>query len=163
MQMFRLAALAVALGLAGAAGAQAGTTAEESTPVQLNVETSIADQLARIERAMASEHYSELGPEDKGKVRAAIDRIRIKAGDQQTVAQLAPQVRTEVVNDQEIINTLLSQAHADSRMVCRRERTTGSNRMQRVCMTVAQQREATERGRNALENAQRGGPKRGGF
>jgi hypothetical protein len=48
-------------------------------------------------------------------------------GDHERIEQVSPQDRTEIFNDQEVINTIMTRAHADSRMVCRRERTTGSN------------------------------------
>ncbi|HEY5852399.1 MAG TPA: hypothetical protein VIT62_16755 [Lysobacter sp.] len=40
---------------------------------------------------------------------------------------------------------------ADERMVCERTRKSGTNRVERVCMTAAQQREAREKAQKAME------------
>lgn len=151
MQALRIAALTFALGLAATAHAKMDAKPDkEGALVQLDVKEPITDQLARVERAISSEHYSEIGLEQKSRVQQALNRIRLKVGDQETVEQLNPQARTDVFNDQELVNNILTRAHADSRMVCRRERSTGSNRPQEVCMTVAQRRAASENGRETL-------------
>ncbi|MBS9727203.1 hypothetical protein, partial [Stutzerimonas stutzeri] len=61
---------------------------------------------------------------------------------------------TAVFIAQEVHNTILTRARADSRMVCRRERSTGSNMPQSVCMTVAQRRKAQEDSRKVLNGIQ---------
>ena len=67
---------------------------------------------------------------------------------------LPAQAQTEILNDQAVVNTILSRAHADSRMVCRRERATGSNRPERVCLTVAQRRKMQEDSKEGLRRFQ---------
>ena len=67
----------------------------------------------------------------------------------------AERVVAALINDQEVINPIMTRAHPDSRMVCRRERTTGSNMPQSVCLTVAQRRKAQEDSRKALNDSQR--------
>lgn len=146
--------VSVAFALLLAAGVQADTREKEA--VQLNVKhPSMEEQVQRIETALASDNYSELSLEDKGKVRAALNRIRSTMGTRTSVDELAPGQRTEVGNDQAIVNTLLTQAHADSRMVCRRERVIGSNFPQQQCMTVGQRRRAMDDGQEAIRLRQR--------
>jgi len=58
--------------------------------------------------------------------------------------------RPQVVVVKELVNTLLAKARADSRLVCRREKLTGSNRAQTVCMTVAERDAARERSMEAM-------------
>ncbi|GAB3057274.1 hypothetical protein [Stenotrophomonas tumulicola] len=162
MKSVLIAGFVVALGISGAAHAKINAKPDKDAPlVQLDVKESVRDQLVRVERALQSEQYSEIGLEEKSKVSAAIDRIRTKLGDHETVEQANPLARTEIYNDQELVNTILSRAHADSRMVCRRERATGSNRPQQVCMTVAQRREAMENSRDVLRNYNRVNPPAG--
>ncbi len=159
MHALRIAALTLALGLASTAHAKIDAKPAKDSPlVQLDVKESVDEQLTRVEGALHSEHYSEISLEDKSKVQAALSRIRNRLGDHEQVEQVNPQARNDIYNDQELINNILSQAHADSRMVCRRERTTGSNRPQQVCMTVAQRREATENAKDALRNYNRVNP-----
>ena len=162
MKSVLIAAFAVALGISGAAQAKIDAKPDKDAPlVQLDVKESVHDQLVRVERALHSEQYSEIGLEGKSKVSAAINRIRTKLGDHETVEQANPQARTDIYNDQELVNTILSRAHADSRMVCRRERATGSNRPQQGGMTVAQRREAMENSRDVLRNHRRVNPRSG--
>lgn len=142
-----------------AAGAQAGTRTTEA--VQLDTtQPSVEAQVVQIESALSSEHYSELTPEDKAKVRAALNRIRVTMGDKRTVEELAPIPRMEVGNDQAVVNTLLTQAHADSRMVCRRERSIGSNFPQQQCMTVGQRRRTMETSQDGMLRHQRASQQR---
>lgn len=159
MRLFQLVAITLGLGLCNGAIAHSEAAKHSAGAVQLDVEESAAEQLRRVERALATEEYSEISTEDKSSVQAAIDRIRVQLGDHASAAEVNPEARTQIFNDQELVNNLLGRAHADSRMVCRRERSTGSNRMQQICMTVAQRREATENSRDALRNFHRVNPK----
>ena len=159
MRPVRTLSFAVALSLASATAFAKSESAD--AVVQLNVNEPPAAQLSRIERALHAEEYSEIGIEDRSKVQASLNRIRVRMGDHTSVEALNPQARTDVFNDQELINTILTRAHADSRMVCRRERATGSNRPQQVCMTVAQRREASENAKDALRNYHRVNPRTG--
>lgn len=159
MHKHMIAFLAVSLALAGTAHAKIDSSPAKDGVVQLDVKETVAEQLTRVERALATEEYSEVGLEDKSKVQAALSRIRTKVGDHSTIEQVNPQFRNEIYNDQELINTILTRAHADSRVVCRRERTTGSNRPTQVCMTVAQRRELMENSRDVLRNYNRVAPK----
>jgi hypothetical protein len=159
MKSVLIAAFVVAFGVAGVAHAKIDSKpARDSALVQLDVEESVAQQLARVEGALHSERYSEIGMEDKSKVSAAIARIRTNLGNHETVEQANPQARTAIFNDQETINTILTRAHADSKMVCQRERLTGSNRQTQVCLTVAQRRDARNNGTDALRNYNRINP-----
>lgn len=153
--MFRTTtfALALCLGLAVSAEAKSGKEV-----VQLNVREPLAMQIQRVEAALNDEEYSEISTEDKSRVQAALSRIRARVGAHDSADSLAPQDKVEVFNDQEEVNTLLTKAKADSRMVCRRERQIGSNMPQNVCMTVAQRREATRSSRDLMYRAQGNNP-----
>lgn len=122
--------------------------------VTLTADAPAAQQLTSVENALRSEEYSEMTLENRSRVQAALNRIRVKLGSNERVDQLPPLQRTDVFNDQELINTLMSTAKEDSRMVCRSERPTGSNRPQRVCATVAQRRIATESAKNMMRELQ---------
>ena len=158
MKTLHAMAFAIALGLTSLS-AQAYVQSESAAgntraPVQLNVKVSAQEQLAGVERALYSEHYSEVSLEDKSKVSAAINRIRTRLGNHDSVEQTTPQAQTDILNDQSVVNTILSRAHADRRMVCRRERATGSNRPERVCLTVAQRRKMQEDSKEGLRRFQ---------
>ena len=128
--MYRTTTLALMLSLGLAATVQAKAQKEA---VRMDATTPVSEQIRRVETAIGSEDYSEIGLEDKSRVQQALNRIKVK------------------MNGREI----MSRAQADSRMVCRRERLTGSNMPQSVCMTVAQRRKAQEDSRQALTDQQR--------
>ncbi|MDV3467782.1 hypothetical protein RZA67_03425 [Stenotrophomonas sp. C3(2023)] len=131
--------------------------ARQGELVQMNGQHPVEPQVRAVEQALSTDDYSELSLEDRSKVRAALNRIRTVMGDKQTVAEINPGARVDVFNEQQLVNTLLTQAHADSRMVCRRERATGSNRLVSNCMTVAQRRKAAEDAKDSLQRSAREG------
>lgn len=141
-------------GLGGATGSP--------LPVQLDVKQSVAEQLAQVEAAINSEDYSELAADDRAALRDALGRIRNNVPASGSVEQLSPDLRTAVFNDQELVNMIMTRAHADSRMVCERVRTTGSNRREQVCMTLGQRRQMREESRDVLRNWHNVNPKRPG-
>ncbi|HFK2921968.1 hypothetical protein [Stenotrophomonas beteli] len=150
--MYRTTTLALMLSLGLAATVQAKAQKEA---VRMDATTPVSEQIRRVETAIGSEDYSEIGLEDKSRVQQALNRIKVKMNGREKVDELAAQERTDIFNEQEIVNTIMSRAQADSRMVCRRERLTGSNMPQSVCMTVAQRRKAQEDSRQALTDQQR--------
>ena len=104
----------------------------------IDVERSFEAQRRVILQALAEgEIYKEISPEDMQIVRDSLARMSGLLGDGQDVKRLPDATRIEVFNEQERVNALLSRAHADSHLVCRREKPTGSNRPINRCMTVA--------------------------
>lgn len=146
-----LAVLVTGLALSTAA------SAKDNAPV-LQPGKPLLQQIEQIEKQLNDgETYSELGGADRTRVRETLARLR-GAGEQYAEGASMPEsVRTQVFNDQEVVNTLLTQAREDSRLICRREKAIGSNRTTTQCSTVAErarQREAADRD---LTRAQRGG------
>lgn len=82
--------------------------------------------------------YREIAPEDMQIVRESLALMSSLLGGAEDVTRLPDAVKVQVFNEQERVNTLLARAHADSRLVCRREKPTGSNRSVNRCMTVAE-------------------------
>lgn len=162
MRLHHLAVLL--LGLASAASAQATINAldDGKTPVQMDVNLSISEQLSLVEAAVLSEHYKEIGEADRMAVRDALGRIRAHVGSNTSVDGLSPDIRTAVFNDQELVNSIMTRAHADSRLVCERVRLTGSNRRQQACMTVAEKRELKDNSQDILRTWHRWNMRRPG-
>lgn len=152
MRLSSIAVMLIGMAAAGSSQATVNAVADDRIPIQVDVKQSISEQLSGVEDAISSERYSELTDEDRAAVRDALGRIRSNVGDASSVDSLTPNERTAVFNDQEIINTVMGRAHADSRLVCERVRTTGSNRREQVCITVAQRRELRENSRDVLRN-----------
>ncbi|OWQ73213.1 hypothetical protein [Stenotrophomonas maltophilia] len=147
--MYRIMTIALLLGLSGAIDAK-----PEKVAVQMDRQGSVAEQMRRVEAALAAPDYAELSAEDRGQVQQALSRIRQHMGERQTVQELPPQLQAEVFNEQERINTLMARGHDDSRQICRYQRTTGSNMPKSRCLTVAERRRIEEKGK-ALINDQR--------
>lgn len=147
--MRRIALIAVALIAIGSVEAK-----PKELPVTMTADAPVAEQIQKVESALHSESYSEISLEDKSRVQQALGRIKLKMEGHTLSSELSPQDRTAVFNDQEVVNTVMNRAKEDSRMICRRERSTGSNMAQSVCMTVAQRRKAEANGRAVLNNTQ---------
>lgn len=145
--MYKLVLLSVlALAPVGAAIGSFGSSGETFSPEKgLDLSRSFEAQREAIFKALGDgETYSEISAEDLQVVKESLGRISNLLGGAQSVDQLGEEVKVRVFNEQEKINSLLGQAHADSRVICRREKPTGSNRTTSVCMTVAERRRARE-------------------
>lgn len=138
------AALALALPGAALAGAEA-----------VNVEKgSFFEQRAAINEAFAEDRlYSEISDADRRAVIQALDKMEAVLGER-SIDELNQAEKVELFNAQEIVNTKLTQASEDSRIVCRREHIPGSHIRTNVCFTVAERRKMRERDSDALRAAQ---------
>lgn len=104
--------------------------------------------------------YSEITAEDRASVLAALARIDAKLANGER-ANLSEVDKVAVFNDQELVNTVLTQAREDSRLICRRERVIGSNMPQNVCITAAERRRARDNSADAMRRLQTGQSKTG--
>ncbi|AUZ56192.1 hypothetical protein SQW19_15925 [Stenotrophomonas acidaminiphila] len=140
--------IAIAIGLIGLVAL--GPLRASANPV-IDTTRPTAAQIERIQAELAGHKiYSELKPADHAQVVNALSRIQEKLGSDGVLSGLHPAAQADVVNDQELVNTLLAKARADSRLVCRREMPTGSNRPQTICMTVAERAAARERSKDVM-------------
>jgi hypothetical protein len=114
------------------------------------------EQRKAIEADLADgETYSEIGSEDRATVNHALDRIAALFQTHGSVESLSWEDRTQMFNDQEQINNILTKAGEDSRLVCRREKKVGSHRVTTQCTTVANRRRAMEDSQNVLRENRR--------
>lgn len=103
--------------------------------------TSLAEQRAGIEDAIKdSEDYVELRASDRKQLRDAMDGMARQLDAAGSVAALPEAGRVALLAQQDEVNAVLKTAHADSRLVCTREKEMGSNFRRSVCLTVAQRR-----------------------
>ncbi len=115
-------------------------------------------QIERIELQLNDgETYSELKPEFRSEVRETLARLRGITERYPDQASVPEEVKVAQFNDQARVNTILTQAREDSRMVCKREKSTGSNRTTTQCMTVAQRERAKQDAQKRMNEAQRTG------
>lgn len=85
-----------------------------------------------------SDKYEEIKGEDRAKVLATLDRMERTMSGVDSIDQLSENQRIDLYNDQEQVNALLTQAREDSRQVCQRVKTVGSNMARLQCETVAE-------------------------
>ncbi|MAL03841.1 MAG: hypothetical protein CL625_06165 [Arenimonas sp.] len=119
-------------------------------------EGDFAEQRAEIEQDLADgKTYVEIDAKSRAEVREALDRISRELEGVDSVAELAEPAKVTVFNDQERINTILTQARNDSRLVCDHSRPTGSHRKVTRCQTVAERRRTMEESRDRLHRQQK--------
>lgn len=115
-----------------------------------------AEQRRALEREIAtSERYRGIMAADRRSVVEALDRMERNLSGISSISQLNTTQRMNVFNDQELINTLLTQAAADSRLVCTKETPVGTRLAKRVCKTVGERRIEREAAREVLRDSSR--------
>ena len=137
---------------AGVLAAVATTAGAATRPdAQLDLRAAFDAQRSVILAALQDgETYAEIKAEDGRQVRSSLDRIAELLAGRPTVESLSEADKVKVFNEQEVVNTILTRARADSRMVCTRERRVGSHRTTSVCYTVAERRRMHDQTQNAL-------------
>ena len=106
-------------------------------------------QRAAIEKGMNGDRYSELTRTQCQQVQDALREIQ-RLLDRQAAGALREDERVALFNAQEEVNTLLTKAADDSRLICKREAKSGSHLRVNVCRTVAQIRRERESSENAI-------------
>jgi hypothetical protein len=114
-------------------------------------------QRAEIEKGLADgKTYVEITSEERTKVRESLDRIAERLQGAGSVDELDEPIKIALFNDQEVVNTILTRAASDSRVVCQRRHITGSNRPGTVCQTVGERRRRMEADQAELLRSRQG-------
>ena len=128
-------------------------TAAKKSDTALDLNASFAQQKEKIERELGDgETYAEISSKDRVTVREALNTIASKLDMAGGVESLTQQQKADVFNEQEKINTILTKASEDSRLVCRREKKVGSHREITECLTVAERRRAYENAQKTMRD-----------
>ncbi|WOB50313.1 hypothetical protein NYR97_02515 [Xanthomonas hydrangeae] len=131
-------------------------TAQAATSASLDVRKPFAEQAAQVRTELSSgAKYSEISQEDRAKVLSALTRIEIAVAEHSDVEKLPLDRKVAIYNEQELVNTILTKAGEESRLICLREKATGSHRSSTVCQTVAERRRSRDQGERDLTTAQR--------
>ena len=118
----------------------------------------LQQQIARIEVELKDgETYSELKQDERTRVNDALARMRAAVEQYPARDSMPEPVQTQVFNDQQVVNTVLTQAREDSRLICQREKPIGSNRTTTQCMTVAERARQKERAQQDMRQVMRAG------
>lgn len=120
----------------------------------LDVSGSFAEQRQDIEKKLADgKTYSELDSKQRSLVKEALVRISI-ALESGGVAKLSEAQKAAVFNDQETINSILTKAGEDSRLICDRVAPVGSHRKVTTCLSVAERRRMRENTQDSMHRVQ---------
>lgn len=110
------------------------------------------EQRAAVEAEMvAGGRFAEITDDARTKVAEAFDRMQGVLDGKSSMDELRQDDRVALINDQELINALLTQAKIDSRTVCKREKRVGSHRLTSTCRTAAEWKRASEKSREDIE------------
>lgn len=135
--------------------ATAPAWAESPAGVAADVST-FADSKAQIEDDLRKgERYSELTRHQREDVVAALERMERLLEGITAVSELRPQDRAALLNDQELVNTILTAAEEDSRLICKRVVRTGSHRPSTQCRTVGERRRERENSQEGMRRVQK--------
>ena len=102
------------------------------------------------------EVYSEISAGDRQRVVTALDRMSGLIGEG-SAESLSPESKAQVSSDQELVNTVLTKARQDSRLICRREKSIGSQMTSSQCFTVAQRDRMKRDSQDRMQSAQSSG------
>jgi hypothetical protein len=102
--------------------------------------------------------YNELSFPDVKTVKHALDMMSASLSGVSDLSDLTEEERGELFNNQGLVNTILTMAENDSRMVCRRSGRLGTNFKTTTCETVRDRRERQEADRAAIDSYIRGTP-----
>lgn len=145
------------LAAALAAGDLHAAKSEAHTPMRFTPELFDAQREA-ILKGLDSDTYRELAAADREEVLKALSRMAQKLEGVTRFEELDKRDQTAVFNDQERINTLLTDAAEGSQVVCKREKFVGSHRTTNVCITVAERRRLAEAAQAQMRGLQRSPP-----
>ncbi len=149
-----LFACALAVSPIGAAVAQDQGEARAEAQVLVNTDAAaiLAQQREIREHAVSrTGRYRDMKDGDRQALLSEQDKVLALLEGKARSTELSTPEQLQLFNSLERISAIVNQAE-DDRMVCRRERTTGSHRVQNVCRTVAQMRAEQEVSQKAWGN-----------
>jgi len=117
------------------------------------------DQKAVILQDIADDTvYNEISYIDVKVVKHALNMMSSSLEGVSDLAELTEDQRADLFNNQGVVNTILTMAENDSRMVCKRRGTLGTNFKTTTCETVRDRRERQRADRLAIDGFLRGTP-----
>ena len=124
----------------------------EAPAVKASDPIGLAGQREAVEAEMKpGGRFAEITDDARKQVDEAFERMQTVLAGKSSMDELRQDDRVALINDQELINALLTKAKTDSRMVCKREKRVGSHRLTSTCRTAAEWKRASEQSREDLE------------
>jgi hypothetical protein len=153
--MYKLVSVVLLLAASTVAQASISQGSSGKSKLELDVQNKsfIEQKQTIIAQLGDGKTYSEISSKDRGEVTAALDRMDVAIGTAGSVDALTMEQKVAVFNDQEVVNTLLTKARKDSRLVCKRETTVSSRLPTTQCLTVAERKRVYEEAQSMIRDA----------
>lgn len=139
------------LALAGAMAVQAKGKDDGVAIPAVSSSTFAAQRDAIVAGFENGEKYAEITGKQRSDVLAALDRMEEAFGNAATVDALSPEAKVNLYNDQELVNTILTDAQEQSRIKCRRSRGVNSRMPVNECHTIAEWQRIRERSQDYVD------------
>ncbi|MBS0576122.1 MAG: hypothetical protein JSS45_06840 [Proteobacteria bacterium] len=136
------AALVLCAPLASADALQGLQTRQQFETLRTQVSKGMADH---------DDKFREISADDQKKLAETLDRMEQRWQSAVDGGTLSQAQQVEMMNDQEVVATILDKGAADSRVVCERVPKLGSNLPKSVCKTVGERRREMERAQQAAQ------------
>lgn len=104
-----------------------------------------AQRDALIDEIERGDRYSEIAPLERRSVMESLERMTRWLQSAGSIDNMTEAEKVRLFNEQEKINTMLTEAAADSRLVCTRESRVGTRMQSTACFTVAERRRRREK------------------
>lgn len=132
--LFAALALAATSSLAKPKAESVPMEPKEFVAMRADIEAQIRD----------SESFREMDLSERKEIARALDRMEAALSGIESIEELDPPTRTQLFNDQELLNHALTRAQADEKVVCQRTKRVGSKMYTNTCMTVGERRRSQE-------------------
>lgn len=130
----------------------------EPEPKVTALEGSFAEQKATIEKDIRNGiTYKEIQGKDLMLVRGSLEKMTDLLTGVEDVGRMSEADKIELINHQNLVNTVLTMAENDSRVVCQRRRSTGTNFKTTTCETIRARRKRQSRDRARIETMLKSG------
>jgi hypothetical protein len=106
-----------------------------------------------------SDAFREMDLNERKEISRALDRMEATLSTVESVDDLDPPAKTQLFNDQELLNHALTKAQADDKVICQRTKKVGSNMYTNTCLTVGERRRSQESVEHEFQRMQREFPK----
>ena len=147
----RILMLAAALALAAiAAPAEAKKETKPAAATNIPLGQFVQESQAEIQKDLRRGQYQAISEEHEAEVLSALERMVELTAGANSIHDLTADGRAQLLTDQELVNTRLTKAAEDSRLICDRQQTVGTHFKRTTCMTVAERRELLETSRASL-------------
>jgi hypothetical protein len=132
-----------------AAALMVGTAQAEQGTLEISKIVSQQQQI-RAELMARSGRYKNMSEAKRDELLSKQQRLLAMLDGKQTSAELTDDQKNDAFNTLEWIEAAINNAQ-DERMICKRERALGSQRVTQTCRTQAQMREERERARDDMD------------